>query len=312
MNISTIFHKSLGRRDGRASGRRRGGEATRRRPSLESLEGRLVLSMAAAAPPIPTPPAHVAPQPQATTAVSLPMSLTGINLTNITRDATTGVVTAVGTATGTLLGQTFTTPLTATITPGATATSVPILDLQLNAIHLDLLGLKVDTSNICLDITATPGPGNLLGNLLGGTGGLLNILNTATTDLNGALSGLTTLLNTATTTAGGTLLGGLSGLLGGATSQASVPTGGAAHSAAATTNILHLSLGPVDLNLLGLGVHLDNCANGPVTVDVSAQRGPGNLLGNLLSDVAHLLDRPNTGLTLAQQVNSLLGIIEGI
>jgi hypothetical protein len=68
----------------------------------------------------------------------------------------------------------------------------------------------------------------------------------------------------------------------------------------------------VDLNLLGLGVHLDNCANGPVNVDVSAQRGPGNLLGNLLSDVAHLLDRPSSGLTLAQDVNALIGLIESL
>ncbi len=221
-------------------------------------------------------------------------------------------MTAAGTLTGTLFGHQFTTPVTATITPGATPTSTPILNLHLNAIHLDVLGLKVDTSNICLDITATPGPGNLLGNLLAGSGGLLNILNTATTSLSGAVSSLNTLLNTATTTAGGTLLGGLSGLLGGATSQASVPTGGAAHSPQATTNILNLSVGPLNLNLLGLGVHLDNCANGPVTVSVSAQRGPGNLLGNLLSDVAHLLDRPNSGLSLAQDVNALLGIIGGL
>jgi hypothetical protein len=123
---------------------------------------------------------------------------------------------------------------------------------------------------------------------------------------------LNTLLNTATTTAGGTLLGGLSSLIGSASSQASVPTGGAAHAPHATTNILDLSVGPVDLNLLGLGVHLDNCANGPVTVDVSAQRGPGNLLGNLLSDVAHLLDRPSSGLSLAQDVNALVGLIESL
>ena len=41
----------------------------------------------------------------------------------------------------------------------------------------------------------------------------------------------------------------------------------AAAVAAAPVNILHLALGPVDLNLLGLQVGLDNCHNGPVTVD---------------------------------------------
>src|SRR5919204_3547034 len=40
--------------------------------------------------------------------------------------------------------------------------------------------------------------------------------------------------------------------------------------------ILHLELGPLDLNLLGLMVHLDR-----VVLDITAQSGPGNLLGNL-------------------------------
>src|SRR5581483_1919427 len=62
-------------------------------------------------------------------------------------------------------------------------------------------------------------------------------------------------------------------------------TWGAGTAAAGTgaTTLLNLSLGPINLTLLGLNVKLDNCANGPVTVTVSAQPGPGNLLGNLLS-----------------------------
>lgn len=55
-----------------------------------------------------------------------------------------------------------------------------------------------------------------------------------------------------------------------------------------TCQILHLELGPLDLNLLGLMVHLDK-----VVLDITAQQAPGNLLGNLLCAVAHLLD--NTG-----------------
>jgi hypothetical protein len=50
--------------------------------------------------------------------------------------------------------------------------------------------------------------------------------------------------------------------------------------------ILHLELGPLDLDLLGLEVHLDQ-----VVLDITAQSGPGNLLGNLLCAVAGLLDR---------------------
>src|SRR5918911_2600173 len=70
-----------------------------------------------------------------------------------------------------------------------------------------------------------------------------------------------------------------------------------------TCQILHLTLGPLDLNLLGLMVHLDR-----VVLDITAQSGPGNLLGNLLCSIAHLLDRnrPLTG--VAAQLNKLIRI----
>lgn len=51
--------------------------------------------------------------------------------------------------------------------------------------------------------------------------------------------------------------------------------------------ILHLTLGPIDLNLLGLRVTTNQ-----IVLDITAQSGPGNLLGNLLCAVAHLLDNP--------------------
>ena len=44
---------------------------------------------------------------------------------------------------------------------------------------------------------------------------------------------------------------------------------------AGDTDILNLSLGPVDLNLLGLDVQLDDCEGGPVTV---ASWSPTNIL----------------------------------
>ena len=49
--------------------------------------------------------------------------------------------------------------------------------------------------------------------------------------------------------------------------------------------ILNLVLGPLDLNLLGLVVHLNK-----VVLDIIAPSGAGNLLGNLLCAVAGLLD----------------------
>src|SRR6478672_6850235 len=52
-----------------------------------------------------------------------------------------------------------------------------------------------------------------------------------------------------------------------------------------TCQVLHLVLGPLDLNLLGLVVHLNQ-----VVLDITALSGPGNLLGNLLCAITHLLD----------------------
>jgi hypothetical protein len=70
--------------------------------------------------------------------------------------------------------------------------------------------------------------------------------------------------------------------------------------------ILDLVLGPLDLNLLGLQVHLDQ-----VHLNITAQQGPGNLLGNLLCAVAGLLDGP-TGLNaILNQIATLLNQILG-
>ena len=54
-------------------------------------------------------------------------------------------------------GQTSSQPIGLSTTPNLIDPTCPILNLQLNAIHLSLLGLNVDTSNICLSITAHPG-----------------------------------------------------------------------------------------------------------------------------------------------------------
>jgi len=59
-----------------------------------------------------------------------------------------------------LLGNASSTPPTAT-------NQHPVLNLPIGPVGLDLLGALVETSAIDVTITATPGPGNLLGNLLG-------------------------------------------------------------------------------------------------------------------------------------------------
>jgi hypothetical protein len=68
--------------------------------------------------------------------------------------------------------------------------------------------------------------------------------------------------------------------------------------------ILHLELGPLDLNLLGLMIHLNR-----VVLDITAQSGPGNLLGNLLCAIAGLLDNNASGNAIVRLLNQLLGLL---
>ncbi len=74
--------------------------------------------------------------------------------------------------------------------------SCDVLFLDLGPLHLDLLGLTVDLSQVILDINAVTGAGNLLGNLLCALLGLLDVtaLLTAITQLleliNNILAGL--------------------------------------------------------------------------------------------------------------------------
>jgi hypothetical protein len=64
------------------------------------------------------------------------------------------------------------------------------------------------------------------------------------------------------------------------------PRSAQATAARAGCRILRLVLGPLNLNLLGLRVHLNR-----VVLRIIAQPGPGNLLGNLLCAVANLLNQ---------------------
>jgi hypothetical protein len=69
-----------------------------------------------------------------------------------------------------------------------------------------------------------------------------------------------------------------------------------------TCDILHLELGPIDLNLLGLVVHVDK-----IVIDIDAQSGAGNLLGNLLCAVANLLNGGGPLAAVANLLNRILG-----
>src|SRR5690348_405273 len=69
-------------------------------------------------------------------------------------------------------------------------------------------------------------------------------------------------------------------------------------------SILNLTLGPLHLDLLGLVVDLNQ-----VHLTITAERGPGNLLGNLLCAVAGLLDNGGSGnaiQNLLDQINTII------
>jgi hypothetical protein len=94
-----------------------------------------------------------------------------------------------------------------------------------------------------------------------------------------------------------------------------------ARSAAVSCPVLHLVLGPINLNLLGLKVTLGGgpTASLPIVLDISAVPGPGNLLGNLLCNLTSAL---NTGGLLSQltgqlsqlsaTLNSLVSLLGGL
>jgi len=248
------------------------------------------------------PGAQAAPKPKPSS-ISLVPTITSINLVN-------GNLVASGFVTATIKGTTTTVPFTAPVNISLApnqmgATDCPILDLTLGPINLNLLGLVVQTSPICLTVSGTPGDGLggllcQLGNLLNGGLSLSQILQGLGLDLIG-LPGLSPAQITA-------LLSGLTDLFNQAIAQvfSVVPTVthiGQGHTCA----ILHLALGPIDLTLLGLNVHLDNCANGPVTVDITAVTGQGNLLGNLLCQLVE--GGLPTGLTLGQIIDLILSLL---
>ena len=194
------------------------------------------------------------------------VDLSGLNIVN-------GVLTAAeGTVEGTLAGLPFTTDIAnfaLQLIPDDPATpgvECSVLDLELGPIDIDLLGLSVDTSAICLEVTATEG-GGLLGDLLCGLAGGLPLGNLPVL---GGVGGLSDVVGDI-----------LDGVLTAGMNSAGDPPAGAEDICDGECEILDLALGPVDLSLLGLNVSLDNCEDGPVQVCVSASEGEG-LLGDLL------------------------------
>jgi hypothetical protein len=102
----------------------------------------------------------------------------------------------------------------------------------------------------------------------------------------------------------GTLTGTVTNLVTGAVTTISQAILAPLQAGAGSCSILHLEIGPIDLDLLGVVVHTDK-----IVIDVSAQSGPGNLLGNLLCGVAHVLDSNASATAIARLLNIVLGLI---
>ncbi len=112
----------------------------------------------------------------------------------------------------------------------------------------------------------------------------------------GSLVALGTFVGTVTNTA--------TGAVSTVVTQLAVPVNTSATTG--TCDVLHLVLGPLDLDLLGLQVHLNQ-----VVLDITAVPGAGNLLGNLLCAVAHLLDGGSLA-GLSTLLNNILAALGGL
>jgi hypothetical protein len=138
----------------------------------------------------------------------------------------------------------------------------------------------------------------------GATTGPLSTLGTGT--VTGVLDIQKFVNNNGTLTAVGTLTTQLTSSTGAVTNlvqQFSAPV----ISATGACPILHLDLGPLNLDLLGLQISLNQ-----VVLDIVAQSGPGNLLGNLLCAVANLLNGGGPLGAIANLLNQILAILNGL
>lgn len=177
------------------------------------------------------------------------------------------------------------------VTPAPAATSAPadptLLTLSLNPINLNLLGLNVQlygattSSPVTVTVSAQPGSGQLLGNLLTDAAGLLNV--------QGVSNALDNVLNSVV----------------GLVNQSSLSVAGQSGSTSvtSTTQVLDAYIAPVNLDLLGAIV-----TTSPINLVIQAHAGPGQALGNIVTDLANLLNNP-TGNVVKDVENGLTKLL---
>ena len=159
---------------------------------------------------------------------------------------------------------------------------------------IGLAGTATAQTTAAVDPTTAPVTGTLA-DTTGAVTGTFDVQNIVEQD--GTLQAVGTFTGTVTDAAGNSTQG---------TQQLAIPVDLA--QSAGSCQILDLVLGPLDLDLLGLQVHLDT-----VHLNITAQSGPGELVGNLLCAIAGLLDGGlplNTVLgQIAALLNQLLAIL---
>lgn len=109
-----------------------------------------------------------------------------------------------------------------------------------------------------------------------------------------------------TLTALGTVTGTVTNASGQVLETVNQQTSAPATPADPSCNVLSLTLGPLNLNLLGLVVTLNQ-----VVLNITAESGAGNLLGNLLCTVANLLNNNGSGnlIPVANLLNQILSLL---
>jgi hypothetical protein len=172
----------------------------------------------------------------------------------------------------------------------AKAGASSVLELFVAPIHVDLLGVKVDTSPVRVTITSKSGPNLVLGNAVTELINLLNPPLKKTLDidfLNTKLSQLLTKLNEQ-----------LPGI-----APAETPT-----VPATPGQILNVTVPALDLDLLGMVLETT-----PITINASATEGNGLLLGNVLTTALKTLGATPENLAgLNNNINGILAKVFGV
>jgi hypothetical protein len=165
-------------------------------------------------------------------------------------------------------------PSAASLAAPAAAVAAPktLVNITLQPLDLNLLGLEIASSPITVKIQSQPGSGKLLGNLLDNLSRLVNL-----TALNGAVNSVLS-ASVGLANSGSLSVSGVS---------ASTPLAAPVVGAAANSTVLTLSVPAVQLGAMGALVQIS-----PIELSIRAHGGNGLVLGNALAALANAFNPP--------------------